>query len=251
MQTSTKTKEVSRMQKRIFFVAIILALLVHGLLLVLFEYAPSKKIYSNTHTAGVTFMNLDSQPPAKRRELLNWLEYHEPSLISAPNPKYGYNQLIPYSDFRPAQADKFHKADLPEVPEKKLKEFSSLDVDGNTKRSLLQSSIFKHPHKVASEVPETAVPDIKYPLVKNGDTVLELSFSSYLLKDSQKLKAKPMLINYSLKRNKMLPRVEVVNSSGSYDFDMQVLRELSLHIDKLAKDGNDFKISIEWHGEGK
>ena len=148
MQTTTKTKEPSRIQRRIFFGAIILALLVHGLLLVLFKYAPLEKTYSNIRTAGITFMNLASQPPAKRRELLNWLEYHEPSLISAPNAKYGYNQLIPYTDFRPAQPDKVYNADLPKVPEKKLKGFSSLKMHQQAENTLSQNFIFKHPHKV-------------------------------------------------------------------------------------------------------
>ena len=251
MQKSTKTKEIPRMQRRIFFGAIMLALLVHGILLVLFEYAPSEKTYSSTHTAGVTFMNLASQTPARRREILNWLEYHEPSLISVPNAKYGYNQLTANVDFRPAQPDKVHRADLPEVPKKKPKEFSSLKMHNKAENILLRNLIFKHPHKIMSEAPRPAVPDIKYPLIKNGNTVLELSFSSYLLKDSEKLKAKPMLINYNLTRSKMLPRVEIVNSSGSYDFDMLVLRELSLHIDELAKGGKNFTISIQWRREAE
>lgn len=251
MQTTTKTKEPSRMQRRIFFGAIILALLVHGLLLVLFKYAPAKKTYSNIRTAGITFMNLDSQPLAKRQELLNWLEYHEPSLISAPNARYGYNQLIPNVDFRPAQSDLVHKTDLPEVPEKKLEEFSSLTMHNNIEYSPLRNFIFKHPHKLIPEAPKAAVPEIKYPLIKNGKTVLNLSFSPYLLKDSEKLKARAMLINYNLRGGGILPRVEVVNSSGSYDFDMQVLRELSLHIDDLAQGGKDFAVSIQWRGEAK
>ena len=150
MQKSTKTKEIPRMQRRIFFGAIMLALLVHGLLLVLFEYAPSEKTYRSTHTAGVTFMNLASQTPEKRREILNWLEYHEPSLISVPNAKYGYNQLTPNIDFRPAQPDKVHKADLPEVPTKKPKEFSSLKMHNKAENILLRNLIFKHPHKIMS-----------------------------------------------------------------------------------------------------
>jgi len=197
-------------------------------------------------------MDLANQPPAKRRELLNWLEYHEPSLISAPSAKYGYNQLIPAVGFRPARADKVYKTVLPEVPEKKLKEFSSLKIHNKLENALSQNSIFKHPHKVIPEEPKpAAAPDIKYPLIKNGNAVLKLSFSPYLLKDSKKLKAKPMLIRYSLRSSRTLPRMEVVNSSGNYDFDMLVLQELSVHIDDLAQGGRDFTISIQWHGEAE
>jgi hypothetical protein len=251
MQTTTKTKKISRIQRRIFLGAIILALLVHGVLLVLFEYAPAKKIYSNTRTAGVTFMNLASQPPAKRRKLLNWLDYHEPSLISAPNEKYGYNQLNPYVDFRAAYSDKVHQTVLPDIPEKKPKEFTFLKIHNQGEDVLSQNFIFKRPHQVTVETPKPVLPDIKYPLLKNGNKILPLSFSPYLLKDSQKLKAKAMLINYNLEQSKILPRVVIVNSSGNYDFDMLVLRELSLHIDDIALGSKDFTISIQWRGEGK
>ena len=251
MQTTTKTKEISRIQRRIFLGAIILALLVHVVLLVLFEYAPAKKIYSNTRTAGVTFMNLASQPPAKRRELLNWLDYHDPSLISAPNAKYGYNQLNPDVAFRATNSDKVHQTVLPDIPEKKPKEFTFLKIHSQEEDILSQTFIFKRPHQVTVETPKPALPDIKYPLLKNGNMVLKLSFSPYLLKDSQKLKAKSMLINYNLEQSKMFPRVVIVNSSGNYDFDMLVLRELSLRIDDIAQGSKDFTLSIQWCGEGK
>lgn len=249
MQTTTKTKEASRFQRRIFFGAIILALLVHGLLLVLFDYAPSEKIYDNTRTAGITFMNLANQTPAKQRELLNWLEYHEPSLISAPNAKHGYNQLNPYVNFRVAHPDKIHQTVLPKSPENQPKKFTALEMHTQEKSVLSQNFIFNRPKRVTAKAPKTALPDIKYPLLKHDNVVLKLPFSPYLLKDSQKMKAKSMLINYNLEHSKQLPRVVVVNSSGNHDFDMLVLRELSLRIGNIAHDSKDFTISIQWRKE--
>lgn len=249
MQRTTKTKGASRFQRRIFFGAIILALLVHGLLLVLFEYAPSKKIYNNTRTAGVTFMNLANQAPEKQRKLLNWLEYHEPSLISAPNAKYGYNQLNPYVNFRAAHPDKVHQIVLPESPENKPRKFTPLEIHEQPQDVSPQISIFNRPKRAAVKTAKTVLPKVEYPLIKNDNIVLKMSFSPYLLKDSQKLKAKPMLINYNLEYSKQLPRVIVVKSSGSHDFDMLVLRELSLHISDIAHDSKDFTISIKWRKE--
>jgi len=251
MQTTTKTKKVSRFQRRIFFGAIILTLLVHGLLLVLFKYAPAEKIYSNPRTAGVTFMNLSNQTPAKRHELLNWLEYHEPSLISAPNAKHGYNQLNPYVNFRAASPDKIHKTVLPESPANKLRIFNALTIHKKVEDDLSYHFIFNRLVQVpaSTKLSKPVLPELKFPLIKHDNTVLKLSLSSYLLKDAQKLKAKPMTINYSLKHSKMLPRVVIVNSSGNHDFDMLVLRELSLHIDDISQDSKDFTISIQWRKE--
>ena len=248
MQTTGKNKEVSRMQLTTFLAAIILALLVHGLLLVLFEYSPSKKIYNNTRTAGVTFMNLANQAPEKQRELLNWLEYHEPSLISAPNSQYGYNQLSPYVNFRTAHPDKVHQIVLAKSPESKPKKFTALKIHKGENTSS-HSFMFNRPKRLAVKAPKVILPIVKYPLIKHDNTVLKLAFSPYLLKDSQKLKAKPMLINYNLERSKQLPRVIVVKSSGNHDFDMLVLRELSLHITDISRGNKDFTISIQWRKE--
>ena len=52
-----------------------------------------------------------------------------------------------------------------------------------------------------------------------------------------------------LEHSKLLPRVVIVNSSGNHDFDMLVLRELSLRIGDIARNSKDFTISIQWRKE--
>ena len=209
MLTTTTTKKTSRIQQKIFFGAIILTLLIHGLLLVLFVYAPSKKVYDNKRTAGITFMNLANQAPEKRRELLNWLEYNEPSLISAPNAKHGYNQLNPYMRFRKAQADKKHQAVLATSPKSSLKNFDTLNMHKQKGSDSSRDFIFHHLGQVPSPPktlkPKPLLPEVKFPLLKHNDIVLKLALSSYLLKDAEKLKAKSMSINYNLEQSKLLP----------------------------------------------
>jgi hypothetical protein len=253
MLTSTTTKKKSTIQREILFVAIMLTLLVHGLLLVLFVYTPSKKVYNNRRTAGITFMNLANQAPGKRRELLNWLEYHEPSLISAPNAKYGYNQLNPYKSFRKARPDKKYQAVLATSPKSSLKEFDTLNMHKQRQNDSSDDFIFHHigqvPKSFKAVKPKSLLPEVKFPLVRHNDIVLKLSLSSYLLKDAEKLKAKSMSINYNLEQSELLPRVVIVDSSGNRDFDMSVLRELSLQIDNISRDRKDFTIKIQWRRE--
>jgi hypothetical protein len=253
MQKTTKTKKISRLQRRIFFGAIILTLLVHGLLLVLFKYAPSKKIYSNTRTAGVTFMNLDNQAPEKKRELLNWLEYHEPSLISAPNAKHGYNQLNPHKCFRKARPDKKYQAVLATSPKSSLKKFDILNMHEQRINDSSNDFIFHRlgrvPVQSRTVKPKPLLPEVKFPLIKHNNLVFKLPLSSYLLKDAEKLKAKSMSINYNLEQSKLLPRVVIIDSSGNRDFDMSVLRELSLQIDNISRGSKDFTINIQWRRE--
>lgn len=196
-------------------------------------------------------MNLANQTPAKRRELLNWLEYNEPSLISAPNARHGYNQLNPYINFRAARPDKIYQAVLPESPASSLKDFAVLKIHEQTGNDLSRNLIFNRFSQAPASprTPEPSLPELKFPLIKSNDIVLKLSLSSYLIKDSQRLKAKSMLINYNLEQSKMLPRVVVVDSSGKRDFDMSVLRELSLCIDDISQGSKDFNISIQWRRE--
>ena len=246
---TTTTKKISGIQRKIFFAAIILALLAHGLLLVLFVYAPSTKIYNNRRTAGITFMNLDNQAPEKKRELLNWLEYHEPSLISAPNARHGYNQLNPHVIFRKARPDKKHQTVLATSPKSSLAKFGVLNMHERRGNDSFDDFIFHRLGRVPVQFRAVKLPEVKFPLVKHNNLVLKLSFSSYLLKDAEKLKAKSMSINYNLEQSKLLPRVVIIDSSGSRDFDMSVLRELSLRIDDISRGCKDFTINIQWRRE--
>ena len=253
MPTTIITRNTSRIQRKIFFEAIILTLLLHGLLVVLFTYSPPTRGYNNTGTAGITFMNLANQPPAKKQELLNWLEYHEPSLISAPNVKHGYNQLNPYTSFRKVHPDKKYKAVLPTSPKSILKNFDALNMHRQRHNDSSGDFIFHRlgqiPISVKMTKPKSLPPQIKFPLIKHNNTVLKLSLSPYLLKDAEKLKAKSMSINYNLKHSKLLPRVVIADSSGNHGFDMSVLRELSLQLDKISQSDEDFTINIQWRKE--
>ena len=247
------TKNISRIQRKMFFAAIILALLAHGLLLVLFAYKPATRIYNKQNTLGITFMNLANQAPDKRRELLNWMEYHEPSLISAPNARHGYNQLNPYTNFRKAHPDKKHQAVLATSPKSSLRKFDLLNMHEQKKNDSSDDFIFHRLGRVSALSgtlkPKPLLPEIKFPLLKHNDIVLKSALSSYLIKDAEKLKAKSMSIDYNLEQSKLLPRVIIVDSSGSRGFDMSVLRELSLQIDDISLNRKKFTITIQWRRE--
>ena len=198
-------------------------------------------------------MNLDNQAPEQKRELLNWLEYHEPSLISAPNAKYGYNQLNPHKCFRKARPDKKYQTVLATSPKSSLKKFHILNMHEHRRNDSSNDFIFHRlgrvPVQSGTVKPKPLLPEVKFPLVKHNNLVFKLSLSSYLLKDAEKLKAKSMSINYNLEQSKLLPRVVIIASSGNRDFDMSVLRELSLQINNISRGSKDFTINIQWRRE--
>ena len=253
MQTNTTSKTVSRAHRTIFFEAVILTLLIHGLLLVFFVYAPPPQAYSNVRTASVTFMSLSNQNPEKRRQLLNWLEYHEPSLISAPNAKYGYNQLNPYIDFREVRPDRKYQLVLPEARKNSIKKFTGLELHAPVKNDLAQNLIFHPlgklpapPEPASSKLPPT---EIKYPLIKHNDSVLQMSLTPSLEKRALALQAKPMTVSFHWGRVKLVPRMLITASSGNRDFDLEVLRELRLKIDEISPEHKDFRLNIQWRKE--
>ncbi|MFA6717181.1 MAG: hypothetical protein WC082_01875 [Victivallales bacterium] len=250
MPTNTKTEKDISAQRKIFPLAIAIALLVHGLLLALFVYKAPPRVYSAARTAGVTFMDLRNQNPAERRQFLNWLEYHEPSLISVPDMKYGYNQLNPRIKFRGARPDIACRTVLPEGTANSLKKFEDLQLHEKPRNVLPDNFVFHNFQRIPDVLVKPAAvptpPETEYPLIRRGGKILNLSLSEQLLEDSKKLKPEPMDIRYDLKHSRLLPRAEIVKSSGNRDFDLRILRELSLHLEAVAGDGGEFTISIQW-----
>lgn len=250
MPTNIKTKKEISARRRILLSAIILALLVHGLLLMLFVCKAPVQVYSAARTAGVTFMDLKNQDPAERRRFLNWLEYHEPSLISVPNARYGYNQLNPRVKFRAARPDLAWNNILPESPENSLPGFEDLKPHAKPENDLSNSFVFHNFQRVPDILEKANAgplpPETEYPLIKRDDKTLHWFLSEQLLEDAEKLRAKPLCVRYDLKHSRLLPRVMIMESSGNRDFDLRVLRELALHLEDIAGDGNEFAISIQW-----
>ncbi|MDD5598093.1 MAG: hypothetical protein PHV82_09120 [Victivallaceae bacterium] len=250
MPTNTKTEKDISVQRKILLLAIAIALLVHGLLLALFVYKAPPRIYSAARTAGVTFMDLRNQDPAGRRQFLNWLEYHEPSLISAPDMKYGYNQLNPRTKFRDARPDIACRTVLPEGTKNSLKEFEDLKLHERPQTALPDNFVFhsfqRIPDILAKPAAGPAAPETEYPLIRRGDKILNLSLSEQLFEDSEKLKPEPMSIRYDFKHSRLLPRAEIIESSGNRDFDLRVLREFALHPEDIAGEEGEFTISIQW-----
>jgi hypothetical protein len=250
MPKNTKTKKYISAQRKILLAAVIITLVVHGLLAVLFVYKVPSAVYNTTRTAGVTFMDLGNQEPEGRRRFLNWLEYHEPSMISAPNAKYGYNQLNPRIKFRESRSDRVRNNVLPEGVKNSLQGFEDLQPHEKPENASANNFVFHSFQRVPDilDKPETkaAVPETGYPLIKRDDKVLHLFLSGQLLEDAEKLKLEPFSAKYGLQHSKLLPRVMIIKSSGNRDFDLRILREISLQLENIAGDRSEFIISIQW-----
>ena len=254
MQTTETIKKEKNPHIKIVSAAIILTLLIHGLLLVLFEYSPSKPVYSEAENTDISFMNLASETKAKRQELLNWLEYHEPSMISAPHSKYGYKQLSTDIDFRPAKNDLERKEVLAEKKAKALKAFETIKPQEPRKKILSGDFLFHRLGRIpqsldikpaSKQISETTV----FPQIKADGKSIKLNLSKDLIKEAEKNKAQSMQIGVHWKKSSLLPRVDIEKSSGNDEIDMEVLREIMLQTDNISRTENDIKINIKWRKE--
>ena len=243
-----KADKVNKAHRRITFAAIAIALLIHGLLLVLFNYEQPVPVYKTAGSPGVSFMSLGSLKNVRKQQLQNWLEYHEPSMISAPH-KYGYNQLVPRTGFRVTRTDRALKLTKPQLPPLKINEFSELKPHNDSENDFFSNYIL-HPPQL--KLPSSSIKKIeikteqKYPQLKANGKLIELSLSPKLLKKAVELKAKGMEINYRPGPGKLFPRVAVYKSSGNHDFDMAVLRELSLPLASMLEKNNKMLVTIKW-----
>jgi hypothetical protein len=242
-------------QRKIVIEALILTLLIHALLLFLFVYNPGEKLYSNVKSAGITFMNMNNQSPEKREQLMNWLEYHDPSLISAPNTKYGYSKINAPVKFREARPDRKYKVDFPKSPKGSLTEFedlSSLPIPETSRsQNFIMQPLGHNPDILKKPDPvKVSTPEIKYPLVKCNGNVLNLSLPDTLIERAKKFNARPTSIHFQWTPNQMLPRTELIQSSGDRNFDMSVIAELLLQADNIPHEAGDLQIRIEWQKGG-
>ncbi|MDD5697058.1 MAG: hypothetical protein PHH77_00425 [Victivallaceae bacterium] len=253
MPTNPKIKKKIRAARRIFFAAVILALAIHGLLVGLFAYTPAEKVYNNTRTAGVFFLNLGNQPPEKRRELLNWLEYHDPTLIAAPNAKYGYNQLNPQVNFRRAQPDLNYRPVIPEAPASVPEKFENLPLHQAPENEPAQGFIFHNlgrmPAAVKAAVLLSGSPPPAYPLITSGGKPLKLTLPPALVEQAEQAGVKPITVDFRWGKIKLLPRVTLITSSGNRNLDLAVMRELMLHLETVAPDCRDSRLNIQWRSE--
>jgi hypothetical protein len=248
---SGKFDNVNKAHRRIIFAAVILTLAVHGLLLVLFDYEPPAPAYKSTGSPGISFMNLGNLKAVKKQQLQNWLEYHEPSMISAPHSKYGYNRLVLHTGFRTAQADRVLKITRAQMPPPQINKFRELELHNNSGSDLFTNYIL-YPSQLklapfsgsGKKLKVTA--ERQYPQIQANGKPLELSLSPELLKKAAMLKVKIMEIDYRPGPDKLFPRVAVSRSSGNHDFDMAVLHELSLPLASIVGKSNSLNIKIKW-----
>jgi len=235
--------------------ALAIAILFHMALLFLFYYSPPQLKDNNQSTQKIAMLNLYNHEESAVKEIAAWLEYHDPSLISRPNQKFGYGVLCRKPDFRPPLAD------LPR--EKKIasstsfEKFKMLAPENPLKYDLCSRFINYTPTPLpkAEIKPVTKViSDNQYPAAVYGNGVeLKPFFEKSLPENLKSVAATAKLSKFILtfQGEGLIPRISVEESSGSQELDRAAIKEILCNTDKFAtelnKPGDIVTVNVIWN----
>lgn len=236
--------------------ALAIAILFHMALLFLFYYSPPQLKNSNLDTPKIAMLNLHNHTEPAMREITAWLEYHDPSMISRPDQKFGYSALCRKPDFRPP---------LPDLPrEKKIapstifEKFKMLPPENPLKYDLCSRFINYTPTplpKIKKNIVSEVTADSKYPAAIYGNGIELKPF----FENSMPEKLKPVAAAVAkwskfilfFQGDGLMPRVSVEESSGNQELDSAAVKEILCNADKFAKElnqpGDTVTVTVIWN----
>lgn len=246
-------------QRIIVAEALAITILFHMALLFLFSYSPPQFKNNDVKTQKIAMLNLYDSGKSSMKELTAWLEYHDPSLISRPDQKFGYAALCRNPDFRPP---------LPDLPRDKKMEtitvfekFKKLSPENQLKYDMCDRFVNYTPTplpKVRKNLDgQTAVVQSKYPVaVYGGGAELKPFFETSL---SEPLRAaaataRPSKISLAFQGAGLMPRAAVEESSGNHELDSAAIKEILFCADKFSAEllnpGDFVTITVLWNKPG-
>ncbi|MHB9139983.1 MAG: hypothetical protein ACYC4Q_11330 [Victivallaceae bacterium] len=235
--------------------ALAIAILFHMALLFLFYYSPPQLKNSNSSTQKIAMLNLHDHEESAMKEIAAWLEYHDPSLISRPDQKFGYGVLCRKPDFRPPLADLPREKKI--VSSTNFEKFKMLAPESPLKYDLCSRFINYTPTPLPKTeiklVPEV-ITDSKYPTAVYGNGIeLKPFFEKPLPENLKSIAATAKWSKFVLafQGEGLMPRISVEESSGSQELDRAAIKEILCNTDKfapeLAKPGDIVTVNVIWN----
>lgn len=242
-------------QRIIVAEAFVITVLFHMALLFLFSYKPLLLRSNDNKTQKIAMLNLDDHEKSSMKELAAWLEYHDPSLLSRPDQKFGYAGLCRNPDFR---------TPLPDLPRDKNMEplmvfdkFKKLAPENPLKYDMCARFINYTPTplpKGKKDLESLAIAQGKYPVaVYGGGAELKPFFETQLPENLREIAAvaKPSKISLAFQGEGLMPRATVEESSGNHELDSAAIKEILFRSDKFSAElvniGDFVTITILWN----
>jgi hypothetical protein len=245
-------------QRIIIAEALAITILFHMALLFLFSYSPPQLKNNDTKTQKIAMLNLYDHGKSSMKELTAWLEYHDPSLISRPDQKFGYAMLCRNPDFRPPLSDlpREKKMETATVFEK----FKKLSPENQLKYDICARFVNYTPTplpKGKKNIETMTTVQGKYPVaVYGGGAELKPFFETTLPENLKEIAAtaKPSKISLAFQGEGLMPRAAVEESSGNPDLDSAAIKEILFSADKfsaeLVNPGDFVTITVLWNKPG-
>jgi len=235
--------------------ALLLTLAFHAILLFLFKTPSSNGVKQKDRKKTVAMFTLDSKKSSSYGNLMDWMEYGDPTLLVKPDEKYGFCALVKKVSFK-----------VPVKPENELLEkFRGMETSQEAgpykelkyeKNYCFTASHFME-KAAAKPLPLKNAPSILYPKIKNSVGIEQKNISLAGLADKDKIPSvKPgekTVITVSSMNNGLVPRIRIDESCGVSSLDRAAASLLLKKMVSAAPVGNgegmsDTVFQIEWNG---
>lgn len=251
MKNIAKPEKAETHYKTIVFQAAVITVLFHMALLYSFRYSPPAKAVPATKSQQIIMWNTAGAHP-QSKAFNNWLEYHDPTLISRPGKAYGYGAGL--RDFEVRRSIK----DMPKTEEQSetvnFKEFNNLPEGQRLETDISERFVYYRTFGIAPGTQqEIAAPQLKYPVVKTDSGVLlkdVFADESVIRKAAAVKLTNPTRLNVIYQGKDFMPRITVAESCGSAGLDTFAVRKFMLDqriLDGLKlKKGDTTRLNIYW-----
>ncbi len=249
MSVKRKFFSDNRKSKLIAIEALAVTCLFHLALLTAMVYEPSPGREPAGRPQKVTLMNLSNPAVRNVDQIMNWLEYHDPSLMVRANHSYSYAAIARRKASRELRPDLPRPTVIDELKKPESARFEPLTAS---------QSIEHYAAPFVGYVPaplppqETPQPHADFPQVWCDGLLLDMSIPKTLKASVREVGAQSTfqvrLIRYD---TSLFPRYEILSSSGNTGLDREIVHYILAHSDALIKDDALAEITIIWHDGGK
>jgi hypothetical protein len=246
MSANVKYLPVNK-HKIIVVQAIAVTILFHLILLFSFAYIPASEVQPDYGVKRIALLNLASGTRPEHHEIINWMEYHDPAMISRPGSNYGYSSVASQRIFRSPVSDLARKSSMEEPKAINVKSFDPLKPVKGTSFDRISHFVCYKTLAPGIREKEKAVTKAEYPKIFKEDSVLEITIPEKTVELGKEVAVGPTIIKVKSFGNEFFPRFSIISSSGSKSLDMAIVKILMENQDKIGLGKEPVSITIYWN----
>jgi hypothetical protein len=246
MSANVKFLPVNK-HKIIVVQAIAVTILFHLILLFSFAYIPAAEVQPDYGVRRIALLNLAGGTRPEHHEIINWMEYHDPSMISRPGYNYGYSSVARRQAFRTPVSDLARKTSLEEPRAINVKNFDPLTPIKGTSFDRISHFVCYKTLAPGIREKEKTVTKAEYPKILKDDSVLEIAIPQKTVELGKEVAVGPTIVKVTSFGEGFFPRFSIISSSGSKNLDMAIVKILMGNQDKIGLGKEPVSITVYWN----